>query len=145
MAEDSTRSRPPADFNGPNRASLYGVTLRRSMNVTDIWLGPYWFEDSSLYVVVAAGMRTILFPRTGATIQLDNHRFEWFCGGAAEPDTANDEWAACPEGTFLWSRNGKRRAARSTGASKAGTDTPSKGLRYRRGNRRELSKILDSR
>jgi len=36
-----------------------------------------------------------------ALIEVDNQRFEWFCGGDSQPDGANDEWATGPEGTYF--------------------------------------------
>jgi len=36
-----------------------------------------------------------------AEIEVDNQRFEWFCGGSSQPDPQNDEWATGPEGTYF--------------------------------------------
>lgn len=36
-----------------------------------------------------------------ALIEVDNQRFEWFCGGDTQPDSNNDEWATGPEGTYF--------------------------------------------
>lgn len=37
-----------------------------------------------------------------AEIEVDNQRFEWFCGESDQPDTVNgDEWATGPKGTYF--------------------------------------------
>ena len=55
-----------------------------------IWM---WDYQRGGFVPIAKG--------GSAEIEVDNQRFEWFCGGGSEPNTYNDEWATGPEGTYF--------------------------------------------
>lgn len=55
-----------------------------------IWM---WDVEKGHFLSIARGTK-------GTVVELDNRRFEWFCGGGPQPDTANDEWASGDPGTF---------------------------------------------
>jgi len=55
-----------------------------------IWM---WDVEKGRFLAIARGSK-------GTVVELDNRRFEWFCGGGPQPDAANDEWASGDPGTF---------------------------------------------
>jgi hypothetical protein len=73
-----------------------------------IWVRDY---QKGTFVPIAKGGSDL--------IEVDNQRFEWFCGGNSQPDATNDEWATGPEGTYFVQVNRARQGVRSTGHSKS--------------------------
>jgi hypothetical protein len=65
-------------------------TSHDQCSANKVWI---WDYQKGTYVTVPKG--------GGAVVEVDNQRFEWFCGGDAQPDPRNDEWATGPEGTFF--------------------------------------------
>lgn len=55
-----------------------------------IWL---WDAERGRFVGIAKGSKDVV-------VELGNRRFEWFCGGDAQADENNDEWASGDPGTF---------------------------------------------
>lgn len=86
----------PADVcNFP--AAVHREAVRRTLDTSHdqcsqdkIWI---WDYQKGGFVALGRG--------ASGLVEVDNQRFEWFCGGNNEPDTANDEWATGPEGTFF--------------------------------------------
>ncbi len=65
-------------------------TSHDSCGEANIWI---WDYQKGTFVPVAKG--------GSALIEVDNQRFEWFCGGNGQPTGSNDEWATGPEGTYF--------------------------------------------
>jgi len=65
-------------------------TSHDQCGASKIWI---WDYQKGSFVPVSKG--------GSAVIEVDNQRFEWFCGGDTQPDSANDEWATGPEGTYF--------------------------------------------
>jgi hypothetical protein len=65
-------------------------TSRDQCGENKIWM---WDYQKGTFVPISKG--------GSAEIEVANQRFEWFCGGDTQPDTANDEWATGPEGTYF--------------------------------------------
>jgi hypothetical protein len=87
----------PSDQCSFPRARIPPVISRKTLDTSHdkcgankIWV---WDYQKGTFVPVGTG--------GNALIEVDNQRFEWFCGGDAQPDSANDEWATGPEGTYF--------------------------------------------
>lgn len=65
-------------------------TSRDQCGAGKMWI---WDYQRGRFLPVAKG--------ESAVIEVDNQRFEWFCGGDTQPDPKNDEWATGPEGTYF--------------------------------------------
>lgn len=65
-------------------------TSRDQCGESRIWI---WDYQRGNFVPVDKG--------GNALIEVDNQRFEWFCGDNSQPDPKNDEWATGPEGTYF--------------------------------------------
>lgn len=73
----------------PSRKTL--DTSHDQCSQNNIWM---WDYQKGGFVSIARG--------GSAEIEVDNQRFEWFCGSDTEPDAVNgDEWATGPEGTYF--------------------------------------------
>ena len=73
----------------PNRKTL--DTSHDQCSEAKVWM---WDYQKGGFVSIAKG--------GSAEIEVDNQRFEWFCGGDSQPDTVNgSEWATGPEGTYF--------------------------------------------
>lgn len=79
-----TMSRPPVIV----RKTL--DTSHDQCTANKMWI---WDYQRGTFLPVAKG--------ESALIEVDNQRFEWFCGGDTQPDPKNDEWATGPEGTYF--------------------------------------------
>ena len=77
-----------AAASAPKRKTL--DTSHDQCSEEKIWM---WDYQKGGFVPIAKG--------GSAEIEVDNQRFEWFCGGGNQPNTANDEWAVGPEGTYF--------------------------------------------
>ena len=55
-----------------------------------LWL---WDAERGRFLSLAKGARNVV-------VELDDRRFEWFCGGDTQADDKNDEWASGDPGTF---------------------------------------------
>jgi len=87
----------PADACTFPRPKLPPVVARKTLDSSHdqcgenkIWI---WDYQKGTFVPVAKG--------GSALIEIDNQRFEWFCGGDTQPDAKNDEWATGPEDTYF--------------------------------------------
>ena len=87
----------PSDTCSFPRPKVPPVITRKTLDTSHdqcsenkIWI---WDYQKGNFVPVAKG--------GSALIKVDNQRFEWFCGGDAQPNGDNDEWATGPEGTYF--------------------------------------------
>ncbi len=87
----------PSDVCSFPRPKVPLVVSRKTLDTShdqcgeaNIWI---WDYQKGTFVPVAKG--------GSALIELDNQRFEWFCGGNGQPNGSNDEWATGPEGTYF--------------------------------------------
>jgi hypothetical protein len=87
----------PGDVCKFPRPQVPSVVSRKTLDTShdqcgeaNIWI---WDYQKGTFVPVAKG--------GSALIEVDNQRFEWFCGGNGQPTGSNDEWATGPEGTYF--------------------------------------------
>ncbi len=88
QASDKCSFPPVAPPATPARKTL--DTSHDQCSLDKIWM---WDYQKGGFVPISKG--------ASAEIEVDNQRFEWFCGGNDQADTANDEWATGPEGTYF--------------------------------------------
>jgi hypothetical protein len=79
------------------RPKVPDVVARKTLDTShdqcgeaNIWV---WDYQKGTFVPIAEGGSDL--------IEVDNQRFEWFCGGNSQPDATNDEWATGPQGTYF--------------------------------------------
>ena len=87
-SEDQTCSFPAAKAPKDTRAVLGNSADQ--CKAGKIWL---WDAERGRFVSVRKGAKDVV-------VELGNRRFEWFCGGDAQADEDNDEWASGDPGTF---------------------------------------------
>ncbi len=79
----------PASSARPDSRAVLGHSADQC-SAGKIWL---WDAERGRFVSVAKGAKDVV-------VELGNRRFEWFCGGDAQADENNDEWASGDPGTF---------------------------------------------